>query len=249
MKITTSNKDYYDFHARSMLYSDKTYSWNRTPKHVRTPFSVPMHFSDSNFSFIYDHTLCGFMIHFCGQMIPCVYFARDGKNDNNSGYYYRLEDLPKEVLELRKRTSIVWKKIVDLFEVVNHPWCHKLMSGQSLSKISLIEMHRRLHTPIFINGSLLNDSTYIRLNDPLTKHAVVNPYYTDDYEQILINPQLHAFQFIRYMDSFSVFNELERFISNELAPNSDDKMNVKIPDSIKVESKGFDKWSFRKMKA
>ena len=248
MKITTTNKDYYDFHARNRVISDPTYLWSRKPEYVKTTFSVPIHFS-SYYSTSID-SVCGFMIHFCGRLIPVLYFKKDHRySDPKSGYFYKLEDLPSEVLALNdKNHQFIWKEIVALFGVVNHPWCGKFGNGCVLPRLSLVEMHRKLNTPVFINGAIFNDEEYLKLNDPLCHHKDANPYYSFNYDQILVNPQLHSFEFIKCMDAFSAFIELERFVSNDLAPNSDDKMNVKIPDSIKAESKGFDKWSFRKMK-
>jgi hypothetical protein len=48
------------------------------------------------------------------------------------------------------------------------------------------------------------------------------------------------------MDGFQAFQEIDRFVSNELAPM--DNRDTVISDVLKAETHGFDKYSFRKDK-
>jgi hypothetical protein len=54
----------------------------------------------------------------------------------------------------------------------------------------------------------------------------------------------------KIIDPFSAFNSIERYLTNELAKRDVKRdQSIKdnpVPDKIKAESHGFDKWSFRK---
>ena len=54
-------------------------------------------------------------------------------------------------------------------------------------------------------------------------------------------------RFVTQLDPYTAMQELEMFIGNVLTNNTTPTMPVGTDDQIR-DSKGFDKWSFRKMK-
>jgi hypothetical protein len=60
------------------------------------------------------------------------------------------------------------------------------------------------------------------------------------------NALLNQHDFMRVFDPYTAFQEIEMFMSNLAIPQ---KPMPVIPDELKAESKGFDKWSFRKLPA
>jgi len=70
-------------------------------------------------------------------------------------------------------------------------------------------------------------------------------FLIEDY-RITVNPELKRVDFFRVVDPYSAFQELERYLGNIAQP---EKIMPVIPDELKAESKGFDKFSFRKQKS
>lgn len=71
------------------------------------------------------------------------------------------------------------------------------------------------------------------------------PGYLGDMEFIL-NPELKKFDFFKVFPAFEANQEIQRFLTNELAQERDTP--IKQTDKEKVKSHGFDKFSFRKEK-
>lgn len=64
---------------------------------------------------------------------------------------------------------------------------------------------------------------------------------------IEIYPELKRFEFYKIFDAYTTFQKIEMYLTNELV--KPDELNINpIDDKIKAQSKGFNKWSFRKMK-
>ena len=59
-----------------------------------------------------------------------------------------------------------------------------------------------------------------------------------------VNPSLKNIQFEKYHDPYTVFQNVERYIWNDMITTSDFEDNISNQD--KIESHGFNEWSFRK---
>ena len=71
-------------------------------------------------------------------------------------------------------------------------------------------------------------------------------YHVHDLRpRLIINPRLAEFNFVSVIDPYSATQELSMFIGNDLARDIQPVMPVGS-DKVIAESKGFDKWSFRK---
>ena len=81
---------------------------------------------------------------------------------------------------------------------------------------------------------------------------VITTDFTDDKyryghdQKIILNPKLEDWKFFRIKDIYTAYQDISMYIGNELA---EDKNNAwPVPDKLKAESHGFDKYSFRKEK-
>jgi hypothetical protein len=92
------------------------------------------------------------------------------------------------------------------------------------------------------NGKQVNTALLIKHHTP-----VIAEYPDEERERkFCSNPCLKDFNFAKAVDPFRAYQEIDMFISGILTPES--KPMPKIPDELKVQSKGFDKYSFRKRK-
>jgi len=83
-------------------------------------------------------------------------------------------------------------------------------------------------------------------NEIFIKYKV--PVFVCKYEirgntKVILNDCLSDFCFFKIKDSFTSFNEIQSYISGVLG--QDDKPIVETSEKDKIQSKGFDKWSFR----
>lgn len=69
--------------------------------------------------------------------------------------------------------------------------------------------------------------------------------YSNAYSVVIKNPILKDFDFQKILDPYIATQEIEMYLGR-LAENNVPKMPVGS-DKVIAESKGFDKWSFRKM--
>jgi len=225
MKIVSDYKDYYDFYANDRNLSDQIYRWERKTAILEPDFSVPKsiyHEIDCSFE------IFGFMLCFCGRLIPGL-----ATRDKYDKFCYSYGEFPENVVMPKRPGIFFYKGIKDLFEITHHPWTNIIRTGMSVPRLPILDMHRKLNSPVFACGLDLRFDGSV----------------TVDYrkeEKVVVNPRLKDIGFDKFMDGFQAFQELDRFVSNELAPV--DSRVVVIPDKLKAESHGFDKFSFRKDK-
>ena len=64
--------------------------------------------------------------------------------------------------------------------------------------------------------------------------------------RLVINPELRLYNFVSQADPYSAYQEIERYIGNDLVQQEDP--TNKISDEIKRDLKGFNDWSFKRHK-
>lgn len=64
---------------------------------------------------------------------------------------------------------------------------------------------------------------------------------------LILNPPLSLYEFQRVVDPYTICQELSMFLGNQLVEDKQPKIPVGTDVQL-AESKGFDKWSFRKRK-
>lgn len=65
----------------------------------------------------------------------------------------------------------------------------------------------------------------------------------DDELTLRINVMLRKFQFYKVVDAFSAFQEISRYLSNELVRRDEP---LEVADKYRIAQHGYDKYSFRK---
>jgi len=256
MKIVSKHKDFYDYYAKNALISDQSFTWNRAIEKVKTNFAHPVIVTDNTYTLVSrfrnEVSLAGFNIFFCGRIIPVMYVQTDKYDECSREYFYDIDSLPDSVKAYKKSQSWVWKKIVDFFSVTNQTWNYKQGNGLVLVKKDLIDMHRFLKTPVFVNSCIFSDTRFSDDKGMTTDEPFQRIYVGASIHGTTVfatNIILSKFDSIKKMDAFTCFQELERFLSNDMSTYQDKSDQVKISDKLKAETHGFNKFSFRKDKS
>lgn len=94
----------------------------------------------------------------------------------------------------------------------------------------------------FLSKSYSNDEIFIEVGAPL---FVIQKSEGRRREfDLVANIQLRPFEFYRIVDSFTAFQEVAMYVSNQLVRR--EQVND-VPDRFKISQHGYDEWSFRKM--
>lgn len=235
MKLITNFHDYYDTPFRHSAVD---------PKHIfkreTSSIEIPHVFS----RFIYSRNLSqlntehgvffkGF-IGFCGKFYPFITFHPLG---NPKEIFYTSSELTKKHSNLfyddtkdrRLRgctdTIQVWCKWLDTGIIKNWSDSYELHKDQQL--FAFFEKHKTAY--FLVTGENWKD------------------IHSSERSKIMITlyPNLKDYQFFKIFDTYHAFQAIEQYLTNNLV--KPDMIEIKIPDKLKAESKGFDKWSFRKM--
>jgi hypothetical protein len=83
------------------------------------------------------------------------------------------------------------------------------------------------------------DKIFLHFGAPI---LLIKPEFAGK-KTLVINPLLRPWNFASVIDPYSAYQELAMYVGNNMVCQKDP--NPPIPDKIKVESKGFDNWSFR----
>ena len=269
MRLIPHRRDYYDHWAKNRTYSDQAYLYNRKPEvkkidRMSSCETSTIKFEGKKQYETVEYTLCSFNIWFCGDRIPVIQIKRDSSSiilDDPLIYCYSMDTLPND-LKLyfdKKKKQIgrpTWAYALPTKSSMIKYFDRSTLSVKESSKWldrcndssitmwngrdHILDMHRKLGAPIFTNIGIISE--YSDLEPKLAKERWDRQRR---YSYALVNPNLLLLQFGQMMDAFEAFQKLEFFISNELVPP--DMINVPPPsDELKVQSKGFNKWSFRK---
>ena len=253
MRLISKKADYYDHYARNRALSDQLYLWERSAEVKAIDFALPAVVqvrSAWNDGDIYNAV--GFCVWFCGQVIPVVRVHRSSGKDK---FYYSFDSIPKDILGEKPKKGHIWygtsrwEQFSNLFALADkNGWgktweMEQYPSRVVMPKKSVEAMHRLVGSPVFCHPGVIDgDGWVIPYGHSILRNGKA---YNAGSPSVLVNPILEAINFQDRMDSFEAFQCLERYLSNEMAPR-DGKMDKPIPDKIKAESKGFNKFSFRK---
>jgi len=266
MKLIAKYKDYYDYIARDRNLSDQTYTWQREPKVVKVEFDLPAPVYMSNQRLLRRNGKCvsdsieavGFLVFFCGRIIPVVKIVESKVNQIQTiRYAFSIDEIPAELLpqdsKNRKWNSLYhpFSRMDLIFSISAQTWMStkfedavRFDGNAKFNKISINDMHRKLGTPIFCHAAgvpevLGQDANYGWRAKLHTREP-----------SVIVNPILLSLQINKVLDPFLAFCDIERYLTNELAPKDFKRdlsvVEKEIPDKLKVQSHGFDKHSFRK---
>lgn len=237
MRIISDFKDYYDFLSDP---SDTNHIWNRKTEiitiHKNDPDFKNFNNYYSNLS-PYTHSIIGSrtwsksikefnrdtiefrtsLLMFCGN--PYIIMTTSEQPDRY--FYFGKDDFEQIVKEHSAKNSR------------SHFWIK--------GNISAYESIMQGNMPHYLKNINLNFKCPIIY----IKHI---DYYDNRFKEfrfeIELNSSLKSIQFEKLIDPYNVFQSLDRYIWNDLAATNDIADNISNQD--KIESHGFDKWSFRK---
>jgi hypothetical protein len=88
-----------------------------------------------------------------------------------------------------------------------------------------------------------NEPYHHVLKEYMDKHPIVVVHKDYQEDRIVINDNLSKINFQKVIDPFTAFNQIQNFLNNIAQPR---KSIPEISDLDKIQSHGFDKFSFRK---
>ncbi len=232
--ISYDNHDYYDTckaydHENVPIYHRKTeqhkfeYSWiNRDPPLIEE--LIPNNFIRFKTDEIYYKT---FLILFCGKIyygMMLEYKTHDYKTDI-SKIVYNEEDFYK-FFEDNK---------LNVDKILTKDYFTKYTYNRYFAKNNIKSYFAK-------NGSKYDLEIFRKYNSFIITFKEVNR--SSEYH-LTVNDILKKYDFFKVFDPFTAYQEINMFVSGFLT--NPEKEMPKIPDNLKVQSHGFDKWSFRKM--
>jgi hypothetical protein len=177
----------------------------------------------------------GGLIGFCGTIYP--YISRSVTHYTTyvppkSEFYYTWDDFVRNNPEIAAGKGRVSNKcyINNLSDIKN--WlatgtvCNWVSDYVSTTDQEILRLFRDYRVAYFQISRIDNNNK--------ERFVVVELY-----------PVLGNYSFYKLFDTYSTYQRVEMFLMNELI--RPDVINVVIPDELKAQSKGFNKWSFRKM--
>lgn len=230
MKIISDFKDYYD--ASQALGHDPTVVYFRKEEKIIIPdFPFPsIKYTKCVWSYRdWDrdiNIINPYIIGFCGKIYAVIEMKASGVGEEYC-YCYDMETVDVFMEKYCKKKDIEaffkknrWRKNS------NHDNFKKFFNDTKEKREAFKNIFVENGIPIF----LAKEETRVWGN--YDKSAVLKT-----------NVELKQYQFYKIFDVYTAFQELEMFLSNIAVPAKD---MPEITDVLKADSKGFDKYSFRK---
>lgn len=225
MRIVSKTHDYLDGALRhSESGYDKTITFVRKQEEFILPHSKPKPVTPSfDFEFGVHKSVDFGVVGFCGNFYPYArlnesVYVDNQYSHNTNTFYYDDEELIGEL----HGTKIRWMSRTKNLDAIRVFW-------DSIPKYySKFDLFRKCQCAYM---------------------DITNSDYYDDNPCYKVNsyPVLRDIGFPKVKGVEQAYQDVELFITNVLAPK-DNPYIAPIPDKIKAQSKGFDEFSFRKMK-
>lgn len=231
MRILSDFHDYYDCvmghgQATDLLYQRKI--------RVLDPAPSPFPKFESRFAWDTqsDFQATEYIIGFCGKIYACVLVSvyNTWKGIENA-YCWSIEDVDKFVEKFFKK-----KEIADYYDA-KKKWHHRSNWPYARRRVVIEKF--------FADVNQQEDShqeLFMELNAPIFVCRRADYPHRRKW-QITTNPRLKDFEFVRVMDPYTAFQELQMFFGNMAEPR---KHIPEISDEDMLSIKGFDKWSFKR---
>lgn len=239
MKIVSDFKDYYD--------SIGAYDREKTPLYIRrTGIITNDRSTRHNFpclpsNFVMFSVFGQKVVAICYRAEPYKYYI-DGKFFGSlpgKAYYASVPDrngnkllLKKDIEEMSDEGLARLIKDLDISLCKSYDWS----DDYGKEDVSREEILKMFQTPSVAEG-------YIPANCPIWMI-----YGAREHSQIILNPNLSIFGYQKIKDSGTLYQELYRWLDNLSAPDEVSREPKGMTDKLKAETKGFDKWSFRRHK-
>ncbi len=173
----------------------------------------------------------------CGQKFIKTYYSIGAMTDDINGNTFE-ENVANRVLEssgdkIKQALHFQIKELRNNLAIFHN---RKYKVGRYYT--NLLGMKPKEFEAKYI-GSTLPDELFIKYNAPI---MMVIDGATSNI--LTLNPRLNDYNFITQVDPISAFQEIAMYLGNNMAVQNDP--SDKFSDELKINSHGFDKWSFRK---
>jgi hypothetical protein len=166
------------------------------------------------------------VVAFCGKTYP---------------FYLTIESVPDKTTVIRRVFYSLDKAISGY--VGYNPFNSRRAFLNSLEEKSPYSLNKQSWNKFVADHKApISDDLFIYFKSPV----VVLSDNSSGETNLVVNPILRGYQFASVIDPFQAFQELSMYVGNNLVSQMDPDVN--IPDDLKRDSKGFDKWSFRRHK-
>lgn len=216
MRIISKVKDYYD--GVQQMGIDKSITYVRDTKEIINPeikFNMPVvNIKENN---RYSHVYYS-IIGVCGKLYPFV--------------KYLYNEYPSD----RGKESIFYNKDFWNYKYYRKDWYRfdkktdEELYNEMINNLELKSIFVKYKVPVFLLEYKYGEVEIVKNH----RNRLV----------LTLNPILKDFYFQTNLDSFSIFQEIQMFLSNQLV----DTISLKVPvgnDEVIGNSKGFDRYSFR----
>ena len=235
MRVASKFSDYYD--SGMAMGQDQSLIYNRY--HIVEKLD-PYPFSMINTYGLYPLSIVPYTIGFCGKLYRLLEL-----NNSNSGSQkeirsarkiaYSLEDVDNYILQNypkeyeRYSSSRVWTRTARFLDYKRGMFENYFNAlRQNVYSSPTKEHNKEWVSSLFKHSSPI----FLAETDPRKETG-----------KITYNAELKPFEFYRVFDSYTAYQEVAMWLSNQAVPI---KPIPKISDKIMIEIKGFDKFSFRK---
>lgn len=253
MKIITTYHDYYDGVAKS--YNDDGIIYNRDTKILSHDFKCDADIANiqniyyrktegvKNFNGIFGRQLA--FLGVAGKIYP-VYQYKNGFNSiDNVGQFKsspsdfsfnkQLQQNLKDTIYLNQLKHDEWNFGYDYRKNTNTKILEKrierINNFVERNINSLTSIFIKYDTPTFLLFPLHYQNSMVDSANPI--------------RNLVTNPCLKDFNFQSQVDAVQVYQQISMFLTNDLVKEKQPKIPVGTDVEL-AESKGFDKWSFRK---
>ncbi len=228
MKIISNYKDYYDSSQKygidkSILYIRKEEIIKLKEKDVKLPQGMKIEKLDDTLEKGKG------IIGFCGKLYPYYIFGI-----LNKIYLNNIKDLNNFVKKKYNKKEIEKFYLKDL-EEKRYSIYRKKWFNTNYFTYNMVESYFTKYTGIKDTTDFFN-----KYKVPIFKIEMV----ANDYYELTLNPNLKKLNFMKIMNPFITYQEIEMFISGVIGIKNPQLIDISNEDMIK--KKGFDKWSFRK---
>ena len=237
MKIISNYKDYYDGCQKYGI--DTTIQYIRKEKEIKLLEKKDLSLNiikniqiSGDETFYNNFRKASGVIGFCGKLYPYFIFSRE-----NNKYDKQVINNIKDLCAFIENN--VDKDVVKSFysKEKHYKYSYLRRGWYFLSEFSYNMTNAYFET---YSGSKDSLDLFDKYKVPIFK---VEQKEREKYT-LTLNPNLKELNFMKLIDPFTAYQEIEMFISGVIGVQNPEL--IQISDKVKIEKRGFDKWSFRK---
>ena len=257
MRIVSKIHDYYDA-ATKFAPSDKSTTFVRATSEIpivgeagdklEIPSEIDGKFRDKDKgSFCISFGFVGF----CGKIYPYIHMRRTIPMEsailvqvaysNKEEYFYSFDGFCKKYSEISEGKALAGYMDKMVYSSQGNIESIRLWLEEGAKRVYQAELRKKVSVcikeeKVLLDFFLAHRVAYFKHTGK--RHNTKNDVLIEAY------PVLKDCQFYKVFDVYAAFQEVEMFLTNQIV-KPDDPYIAPVPDKIKVESHGFNEFSFR----